>query len=273
MPNRHAHWYLLALFPLAGLAFWRGYLSQLTTSPIEFHAHGVTASLWLVLLVAQSWTIHHDDRALHRTIGLSSLVLFPLFMAGGMTIFIGMAHRFVDQLSPFYTSYAARLAWLDVVGVSGMAYFYFEALRQRRKVHPHSNYLLATVFFLLPPILGRLAAALPPLTPSGPEEFWKLGIGFQLANFVTAALAFFIAMRKGKHGRPFLLAGVLTLVAASLYQFVGGTAAWEGIYAKVAQLPTAPFALSAGLAGAAIAYAGWVAGRRRLPSREAVAAE
>src|SRR5215207_9817452 len=100
MPNRHAHWYLMALFPIAGLAFWPQYLSQVSTAEFEFHAHGVTATLWLMLLVAQSWTIHHDHRRAHRAVGMASLALFPLFLAGGTGIFIGMARRFVEASSP-----------------------------------------------------------------------------------------------------------------------------------------------------------------------------
>lgn len=272
MPYRHAHWYLLALFPLAGLAFWQGYLSQLSTASMAFHAHGVTATLWLMLLAAQSWTIHGDRRQLHRTVGTLSLGLFPLFLAGGASIFIGMAQRLVDGTSPFHTMYAARLAWLDVVAVAGVAYFYYEGLRQRRKVHPHSRYLLATVIFLLPPILGRLSPILPPLSIAGPQDFWKLGIGFQLANGLTAALAFGLAVRSGKHGRPFYLAGLLTLLGALLYQTIGGMAWWESLYGRAAELPVAAFALAAGVGGIVIAYAGWVAGRRPAAQSGAVPA-
>ena len=179
MPYRHAHWYLLALFPLAGLAFWQSYLSQFTSASAEFHAHGLTASAWLILLVMQSWTVHHGRRQTHRTVGTASLVLFPLFLMGGAGIFFGMADRFAAG-SPFHVLYAPNLVWLDVVGVGGFAYFYYEALRQRRKVHPHSGYLLATAIMLLPPIFGRLMAI--PLGVTGPEDFGKLGTGFQIAN-------------------------------------------------------------------------------------------
>src|SRR3990170_1325258 len=168
MPYRHAHWYLLALFPLATLAFWQSYLSQFATASGEFHAHGMTATLWLVLLVVQSLTIGRDQRQVHRTVGTASLVLFPLFLMGGTGIFFGMADRFIAG-SPFHAMYAPNLVWLDVVGVSGFAYFYYQALRQRRKVHPHSRYMLATVIFLLPPIFGRLSAI--PLGVTGPEDF------------------------------------------------------------------------------------------------------
>lgn len=262
MPYRHAHWYLLALFPLAGLAFWQSYLSQFSSASMEFHAHGMTASLWLVLLVVQSWTIHHDQRQAHRKVGTASLVLFPLFLMGGTGIFFGMADRFAEG-SAFHVLYAPRLVWLDVVGVGGFAYFYYQALAQRRKVHPHSRYMLATVIFLLPPIFGRLSAI--PLGVRGPEDFDKLGTGFQIANGIAAGIAFWLAVRSGKHGRPWALAGILTIVAALLYQTIGGMAAWRELYISTADLPSAPFALAAGLAGVAIGYAGWTAGRRTAP--------
>ena len=262
MPYRHAHWYLLALFPLAALAFWQSYVTQFTSASMEFHAHGLTATLWLVLLVAQSWTMDRGQRQTHRTVGTASLILFPLFLMGGTGIFFGMADRFVAG-SPFHAMYAPNLVWLDVVAVSGFAYFYYQALRQRRKVHPHSRYMLATAIFLLPPIFGRLSAI--PLGVTGPEDFGKLGTGFQIANGITAGIAFWLAFRSGKHGRPWALAGILTIIGAILYQVIGEMPAWRTLYAHMADLPTAPFMLAAGIAGIVIGYAGWTAGRRPAP--------
>ncbi|HEY0625220.1 MAG TPA: hypothetical protein VGD10_00650 [Allosphingosinicella sp.] len=274
MPYPRAHWYILALFPLAGLAFWPQYLSQFATASAEYHAHGITASLWLLLLAAQSWTVHHDRRVLHRRLGMASLLLFPLFFAGGAGIFLGMADRFANAVSPFYTMYASRLAWLDIVGVGAFAWFYFEALRSRRKVHLHSRYMLGTLTPLIAPILGRLMPILPPLSISGPQDFWKLGIGFQLANLFVAALFFTLALRSGKHGRPFHLAAALTLLSALLYQTVGGMDWWKAFYAGLAPLPSAPFIMAAGVAGILVAYAGWIAGKRDLipPRPEALPA-
>ena len=259
MPNRHGHWYVLVLFPLIALAFWPSYLSQFSTAPAQFRAHGVTATLWLMLLAAQSLTIHRDQRRLHRSLGMASLGLFPLFLMGGTGIFFGMAERYVAG-EPFQAMYAPQLAWLDFVGVGGFAYFYYEALRNRRKVHLHSRYMLATAIFLLPPIFGRLSGI--PLGVTGPEDFAKLGAGFQAANAVTAGIAFALAVWSGKHGRPFALAGILTLVGAVLYQTVGAMPAWQALYARIAELPVAPFAFAAGAAGVLIGYAGWIAGRR-----------
>jgi len=270
MPYRHAHWFLLALFPLAALAFWPGYLATIGTAPLQMHAHGVTATLWLMLLVAQSWTIHSGRNAVHRTLGAASLALFPLFLAGGSMIFLGMAQRYVEAASPFYTLFASRLALIDLVSVAAFALCYYEALRLRRTTQLHARYMLATVIFLLPPILGRLMPILPPLAIAGPADFWKLGIGFQLANAITAALAFGLALRSGRHGRPFFLAGAATLLAALLFEFLGPLPAWQALFVQFAVVPPLPFALAAALIGAGIAYAGWTAGRRPVPPEAAL---
>ena len=263
MPYRNAHWWLLSLFPFAGLAFWPTYLSQITTASMELHAHGITATLWLILMVAQSWTMRRDQRQTHRTIGSLSLVLFPLFMAGGASIFMGMADRYAMGL-PFHVLFAPKLAWLDVVAVAGFGYFYFQALRLRRKVHPHSGYMLATVIFLIPPIFGRLSAI--PLGIAGPEDLPRLEIGFHAANALAALVAFVVAFRRRPHGRPFVIAAWLTVLASMLFVVIGGHPGWQAFYVSTAALPTAPFALAAGLAGVAIAYAGWMAGKRATPS-------
>ena len=262
MPYRHAHWWVLGLFPLAGLAFWPNYLSALSTSPPSFHFHGITASLWLILLAIQSWSIHHDKRAFHRANGLVSFALFPLFLAGGATIFAGMAQRYVAAASPFSAIWPPHLAWLDFVAVGGMAWFYFQALKQRRKVGPHSSYLLATAVFLLPPIFGRLAPLPLGIDFSRPEAFEQLGPGFHLGNIVSALVAFVIARRAGRHGKPFVIAGLLILLSSLLFEFPGGTAAWKAFYANAAAIPTLPMAIAAALAGAAVGWAGWTAGKR-----------
>jgi hypothetical protein len=261
MPYRHAHWYLLAIFPLAALAFWPGYLSAIGTAPLQMHAHGITAALWLLLLVAQSSLIHSGNNALHRTLGAASLALFPLFLAGGSMIFLGMAQRFAYPPSPFYTLYAPGLAWIDIVSVIAFAWCYYSALRTRRTVQLHARYMLATALFLLPPILGRLAPILPPLSVRGPADFWRLGIGFQLANAVTAAIAFSLALGSGRNGYPFFIAGAATILGGVFFRFLGPMESWRHLLQEIAMLSPLPLALAAALAGVVIAFAGWIAGR------------
>lgn len=262
MPFRHAHWWVLATFPLAALAFWPNYLSTIGASPWSFHLHGLTASAWLLLLAIQSWSIHHDKRAFHRGNGLVSFALFPLFLAGGATIFVGMAERFVDAPSPFYELYPPRLAWLDFVAIGGLALFYFQAFRYRRFVGKHSSYLLATAIFLLPPMLGRLAPLAMGLNPAAPDFFTEMHPGFHYGNIGAALIAFFVAWRAGRNGRPFVIAGTLVLLSSLLFEWPGGSAAWWAVYPRFAELPAAALAVAAAAFGALVGWAGWKAGSR-----------
>jgi hypothetical protein len=266
MPYRHAHWWILGLFPLSGVAFWPSYVSSFSTAPASYHFHGITATLWLILLAIQSWSIHHGKRAFHRTNGLVSFALFPLFLAGGSTIFIGMAQRHVQALSPFYELWPASLAWYDFVSVGGMAYFYYMALKHRRSVEKHAAYMLATPIFLLPPILGRLAPLPMGLDFAKPGAFEQLGTGFQLAQVLTALIAFAIAARSPRTGRPFVIAGLLSLLGVVLFHFVGGSAMWKSIFPMAATIPMVPFAAGAAIFGAVVGWAGWIAGKRPAPT-------
>lgn len=273
MPYRHAHWWILGLVPFIIFAFWPSYLSILSTSPPSFHLHGITASLWLTLLAIQSWSIHHDKRAFHRTNGLVSLALFPLFLAGGATIFVGMAERYVAAFSPFHAIWPPNLAWLDFVAVGGVAYFYYQALKHRRHVGKHSAYLLATAIFLLPPIFGRLAPLAMGLDMTQVDSFAKMGPSFHLGNLVSAMIAFVIAASDPKRGKPFVIAGVLTIIGSVLFEVPGGTAAWKSLYVHAALIPTLPMAVAAAVAGAAIGWAGWIAGKRPVvPGPDAIPA-
>lgn len=262
MPYRHAHWWVLGLFPLAGLAFWPNYISVISSSPLSYHLHGVTASLWLLLLAMQSWSIHHGRRAFHRTNGLVSLALFPLFLAGGASIFVGMAQRYAEGATPFYQLWPPHLAWLDIYAVAGMAFFYFQALKHRRQVGKHASYLLATTIFLLPPVFGRLAPIPLGIDFSLPGAFERLGTAFHLGQIAAACVAFTIAMSARHTGKPFIIAGLLSLLGSLLFEVPGGTDFWKQLYLNVAVVPTIPFAMAAAVAGAAIGWAGWIAGKR-----------
>jgi len=269
MPYRHAHFYLLLLFPLAGLAFWRDYLSIFGTAPYAFHVHGLTASLWIMLLAVQSWSIHNRRNALHKALGFASFALFPFFLAGGLLVLQSMAAKFAAQSNPFYAVFGARLGTLDTVSSLALLCFFYMALKQRRKVHLHARWMLATVFFLIPPIITRLMPALPPLAITGPETFHHFTWGAHIAFALTALLAFALALRAPKHGRPWIVTGIVVVAQALAFQTLGQTEAWQRLYGSLADVPV-PLLVSLGFAlSVAAIWTGWTAGLT--PSRRATA--
>lgn len=266
MPYRHAHWYLLALFPLIGLAFWPTYFSIFSTAAVPLHAHAAAGTLWIGILAVQSWLIHQGRREIHRQMGIGSLAAFPFFTATSAAVVFLMAQQFAGQLSPFDAAYDPRLGLGSIVLVTGFAYCYWQGLRWRRKVHPHSRYMLSTVMFLGPPIVVRLFRFVPHLQVRGPQDLGRFALDIQLGNGLVAALAILLAWRAGKHGRPFFEAGAFVAMNLILVPTIGVTPSWGRFFAHLASVPLPAAAFAGGAAGIIIAYSGWLTGKRPTPS-------
>jgi hypothetical protein len=257
MPYRHAHWYLLSLFPLAGLAFWPNYLSIFAASPVAFHVHGITASLWIALVAAQSWSIHHGRNALHRTIGIASFALFPFFVTGGLLVIHSIAGKFGARIDPFNAMYGARLGSMDALSTLAMVYMFAMALKWRRKVHVHARFMLAPVLFLLSPILGRL----PPVLPFGEPSLERFGIIVPLTNLIAIAVAATLYLKAPKHGRAWLIAAGIIAVQTLFFETIGRSNAWETVFTAIGRVPASAVAGLGLAASAAAIWAGWTAGQ------------
>jgi hypothetical protein len=265
MPYRRAYIWLLLLFPLTALAFWPAYFSKLTTSSVAFHVHGITASLWIAMLAFQSWSIHRGRNAQHRLVGWSSLGLFPLFFGGGLLIIHSMAAKFGAQADPFYSQFGARLGIIDTVASAGIAWLYVEGLRQRRKAQLHARYMIATVFFLWSPIIGRLLPVLPPLAITGPDDLYRFAWSVQVANGLAVALTMALWFAAPRHGRAWLITAGAIVLQIILFETIGRSAAWETLFKEIAAIPAAIMFASGLAAGSGLAWLGWTLGPARRP--------
>src|ERR1044072_2662899 len=82
MPYPRAHYYVLVVMAVIVAGFWPSYFTVWSSVPWQSHPHGIPASLWVMMVLAQSWTAHHRQLPLHRAGGKASLLLFP-FLIGG----------------------------------------------------------------------------------------------------------------------------------------------------------------------------------------------
>jgi hypothetical protein len=171
------------------------------------------------------------------------------------------AVQFADGSEPFYAMFGARLGAIDALSSAAMPFLFYLALKQRRKVHLHARYMLAPVLFLLPPILSRLMPALPPLAIASPADFHRFGYGVHIADALAVAIAAILYLRAPKWGRPWLVVGGLVVAQSLVFETLGRTAAWEGLYRAIGTLPVALVATIGLAAGAAAAWVGWASGR------------
>lgn len=201
-PRAHLYFGLLLLLAVAG--FYPSYFARLGQTDATHHFHGIVATLWLLLLILQSWLIRANRRRLHRQLGWLSLALVPLFAASGVMI----VHAMLASKAGFPAVYGARLAFLDLVSVLYFVTAYGLALRYRRNVQLHARFMASTAMLLAPPALARLLGNTVPAIHS-------FEAAFHLA-FAATELAVLALMlddrRQGRLRAPYpLLLAVLFL--------------------------------------------------------------
>ena len=148
MPYRNAPYYILFVMAVIVAGFWPSYFAQWDAAPWQFHAHGIAASIWVTMVLVQSWTVHKEQLPIHRAVGKSSLLLFP-FLIGGLAAIIDLTGKMVvaepDPVrSMFGSSFVVGLA----LAIAAYVALYYRALKYRRKVWIHSGYMLATPLIL-----------------------------------------------------------------------------------------------------------------------------
>lgn len=260
MPFRHATWVLLLLVPMIGVAFWPQYFADVPHASFTLHAHGLTASAWIALTIAQTWSIHTRRNALHKRLGLAIFVVIPLFTAGGLLAIQSMAAKTIAG-HPFYKLFGPILGLDDAIATIALLAMVRLALVHRRQVWLHAGYMLSTIILVLPPIIVRLIPALLPVPPSaGPPPFDG---AYLFAELSAGAIAAILAWRYPKARRPFAIAAGVTVAQAATVELFGRTAAWGTLFFGMTTIPAAILAIVGIAIGAVVLWSGW----RSVPPR------
>jgi hypothetical protein len=184
------------------------------------------------------------------------VVIFPFFFAGSVLIVHTMAWNFANG-DFFDGKFGARFAATDAVAVPAIAFLYWSGLRFRRKVHLHSRYMLATVYFLFSPIFSRLMMRYVPGLELAPPDLSRVSLDVEIATFCAMLLALALAWKQPKHARPWLITAALLGLQMVLYASLTAFALWDSIVRAFALIPS-PLLFSVSLAfGAAVSWLGW----------------
>ncbi len=268
MPYLRAWLWVSLLLVLTVPAFWPNYFDKLATVEWQLHFHGTTAGLWVLLVIFQGFTIHQGKRCLHRSIGLASMLMAPLFLAGGWLVIATMA----TKPTPFYELFGARLGLVDTVSVLAFPVFLFLALKHRRNVGLHAGWMLATIFPLINPTIGRLFPAfVPGLTIRSLEDLPRFAGSVQLAQAVALGIALYLFFRYRRHGTPMLAVAAMLVVQSILFETAGRSAWWSDVHAQIGATSPAALIATGVVLGVAAIGAGWSLGGSPRRGTEATA--
>ena len=263
MPMHKAHSWVLGMLAITLVAFWPGYFSKLGGAKYHIHVHAIGAVLWTMLVAAQSWSIAAGQRGLHRTAGLASFVLFPLFLVGGMLSYQAEAVPLVATPGSPDNIYIGPFGFFDGLANIGFAVLVHGGLKYRRNVQLHARYMVATLLFLVCPLLFRVLPRIFPILASDTTETAEqFAYAMAAGNFGALLIALWLWRQAPKWGRPFVIAAGFIIAQQVLFSTVGTWVAWIDLFARIVSINTPLLVLGTIAASVAILWHGWSAGNR-----------
>lgn len=223
---RNLHLWMLLPFVITVLGFAPRYFLALPEATFHQHVHGISATLWFVLIIIQPWLITRGGRrATHRSLGIVGLVLAG--MAAGSALAIIPAN--IDNVESlpldgiFTPTFAYFAAYLDAMLIGLFVFGVILAVLKIRQgqVANHVQWLMASVFFILSPALIRLILVAAITMNAGETD----GISFMDMIFPTILLMlpmigiYYYRFGSFRHPSFFLL--MLTLASFFLAGWVG----------------------------------------------------
>ena len=263
MPYRNAPYYILACIAVIVAGFWSSYFSVWGEVPWQFHAHGVAASIWVLMVLAQSWTIHKQQLPIHRAVGKSSLLLFP-FLIGGLAAIIDLTGKgFVANDGPVRQMFGGEFLIGLALAIAAYVVLYYRALKFRRKVWLHSGYMLATPLILFESPFSRIMnMVVPGLAVRGPEDFHLIMPSILLAMALELLVVAVLFFRFREKANPFLVAGGFIVAQMVGMGLLANSAVLMPVLKLIGNMPSAVMVLGGFAIGAATSWAGWNAGKR-----------
>ena len=161
--NQHSRFYFnmgLLLLGLVILGFGSTAIMR-DTSPLElpllFHIHGVSYVLWFSLFTFQANLIGSNNHALHKQVGLVSLLLVPIMI---ITAFLMSGVSYERGVSPIPEMGIKQFLALPVGDLIGLVLFFTIAILNRHIPLTHKHAMLVMSIAIMDPALTRLGVVL-----------------------------------------------------------------------------------------------------------------
>ncbi len=271
MPYPRARFWVAIVIAITLIGFWPTYFSVLGQGPWQFHAHGVAAGLWIVMVAAQGWTAQHRWFGVHGAIGKASLVLFP-FLIGGLAAIIDLTGKsYVAGGDPVRTLLGGSFLIGLVIAVAAYLVLFHNALRHRRRTWLHAGYMLATPLILWESPFSRvLNMVVPALQIAGPQDFGRILPAILLADLSAFVFCLLVRWRVGARAQPFLIAAGFIAAQMFAMAFMGNLPPVLMVLTTIGRMPSAAVVGIGFFAGALASWSGWRAGGRKMQSARKV---
>lgn len=208
------------------LGFAPSYFLNLRESTWYQHLHGISATLWMTLLVIQPYLATRGQLMRHRRFGIVALVMAGMVAASALAVVPFNIQNAVDGThSPAApATFLYGISFFDVVSVLGFLVAVLMATLSIRKLDDHVIWMGSTLFWVLSPGLSRLVA-FSLLFTVGLGELTLLDIVFWTSFPILAILGFLMIRLRRAH--PALVFAAIGNAAIWLVAPIGGNNTWR----------------------------------------------
>ncbi len=158
---KNFHLWMLIPFVISILGFSYSYFSKLSSATFHQHIHGISATLWYVLVIVQPFLITRKKNIrLHITLGTIGIILAGI-VAGSALAIIPKNIDNVKELDVngfFNPTFAYFATLIDFLLISMFVISVALAILsiKKKNLSDHVQWLMASVLFVLSPGLARL---------------------------------------------------------------------------------------------------------------------
>lgn len=155
------HLWMLLPFVISVLGFSYSYYFNLSNATFHQHVHGISATLWYILVIIQPYLITRKQNVQrHKTLGTIGIILAGIVAGSALTIIpkninnveaLDINGFFNPTFAYFATVIDLVLIFMFIISV-GLAILSIK----RKNLSDHVQWLMASVFFVLSPALLRL---------------------------------------------------------------------------------------------------------------------
>lgn len=162
-------------------------VGQASNRDPKFVVHGLFGLAWYVLLLVQAGLVRTGNVALHRKVGVATLVVALAVTLSTLWLFVVLWKGWANM---------GEEARANRLLLPGFALFLFLAGRYRARPDWHKRLVFCGTFLMLGPVLARcydplLVSWMAPLFPAFTARFDELGF---LLFFFGAWTAFFVSL-------------------------------------------------------------------------------
>ncbi len=153
-------WMLLPMIVMQ-LGIFKDYWGDFSDNAWSVHIHYWTGTVWYLYLIIQPYFATHGQMARHRTNGI-----IGMFIAGGVCLTaLSMMNRDMvtaqralelpEQFGPFQPWFFLGVAAVEIVMMTAFGFAVIKSIIHRKEIENHAWWLIATVFIIMMPALGR----------------------------------------------------------------------------------------------------------------------